>query len=161
MLLAATELPLAPLGSAWWDVISQSNVELKREIGWPQLVQSVAKVYQSLSDSEKAHTAILAASSGEIGSIDLYGPAYGLPRGISGFDSYWQYGYGNPPPQTLIVLGFSGSFLANFQDCTFIAPITAPFNIQTDETSDHDSIYVCHFLRQPWPQFWKTFQYFG
>jgi hypothetical protein len=160
-LLAATELPVAPLGSAWWDVISKSNIELKSEVGWPELVQSVAKVYNSLPESEKAHTAILAASSGEIGSIDLYGPAYGLPRVISGFDSYWQYGYGNPPPQTLIVLGFSGSFLANFQDCTLIAPITTPFNIQNDETIDHDSIYLCHILRRPWPQFWKTFQYFG
>lgn len=160
-LLIATELPLAPLGSAWWEVISKSNVELKSEVGWPELVQSVAKVYHSLPESEKAHTAILAASSGEIGSIDLYGPAYGLPAVISGFDSYWQYGYGNPPPQTLIVLGFSGSFLANFQDCTLIAPITTPFNIQNDEIIDHNSIYLCHHLRQPWPEFWQKFQYFG
>jgi hypothetical protein len=146
-------LPVAPPGSAWWNVISKNNVNLKAKIGWPELVQSVAKVYNSLPDSEKAHTAILAASSGEIGSIDLYGPAYGLPRVISGFDSYWQYGYGNPPPQTLIVLGFPTSFLANFQECTFIAPITMPFNIQNEETINHRSIYVCHNLRQPWPEF--------
>jgi hypothetical protein len=67
----------------------------------------------------------------------------------------------NPPPQTLIVVGFDTSFLANFQDCTLIAPITTPFNIQNEETIDHRAIYVCHNLRQPWPQFWKTFQYFG
>ena len=101
VLLIATELPVAPLGSAWWDMVSKSNVELKSEVGWPELVQQVAKAYNSLPASEKAHAAILAASSGEIGSIDLYGPAYGLPRVISGFDSYWQYGYGDPPPQTL------------------------------------------------------------
>ncbi len=161
VLFIATEIPVAPLGSAWWDVVSKSNVELKSEVGWPQLVQQVAKAYNSLPVSEKSHTAILAASSGEIGSIDLYGPAYGLPRVISGFDSYWQYGYGNPPPQTLLVLGFSPDFLAIFQGCTFIAPITTPFNIQNDETIDHRSIYLCHNLRQPWPLFWKTFQYFG
>ncbi len=160
-LVIATELPVAPLGSAWWNIISKSNPNLKSEIGWPELVQSVAKVYDSLPDSERAHTAILAASSGEIGSIDLYGPAYGLPRGISGFNSYWQYGYGDPPPQTLIVLGFSTSLLENFQDCTFIAPITMPFNIQNEETINHRSIYVCHNLRQPWPEFWRHFQYFG
>ena len=96
-----------------------------------------------------------------IGAINLYGPAYGLPRAISGFNSYWQQGYGNPPPQTLIVIGFPPDFLANFQDCTLIAAITTPFNIQNDETIDHRAIYVCHHLRQPWPQFWKQFQYFG
>jgi 4-amino-4-deoxy-L-arabinose transferase-like glycosyltransferase len=160
-LLIATELPVAPLGSAWWEVVSKSNDQLKSEVGWPELAQQVAKAYNALPAPEKNHTAILAASSGEIGSIDLYGPAYGLPRVISGFDSYWQYGYGNPPPQTLLVVGFDGSFLANFQGCTLIAPISVPFNIQNDEAVSHSSIYLCHNLRQPWPQFWKTFQYFG
>ncbi len=160
-LLIATELPVAPLGSAWWEVVSNSNGELKSEVGWPELVQQVAKAYNALPESERAKAAILAASSGEIGSIDLYGPAYGLPRAISGFDSYWQYGYGNPPPQTLIVVGFSNDLLAQFQDCTFIAAITTPFNIQNDETIDHRAIYVCHNLLQPWPEFWQHFQYFG
>jgi hypothetical protein len=160
-LLIATELPVAPLGSAWWKVVSNSNGELKSEVGWPELVQQVAKAYNSLPESERAKAAILAASSGEIGSIDLYGPAYGLPRAISGFDSYWQYGYGNPPPQTLIVVGFSNDLLAQFQDCTFIAAITTPFNIQNDETIDHRAIYLCHNLRLPWPEFWQHFQYFG
>jgi hypothetical protein len=160
-LLIATELPVAPLGSAWWEVVSKSNDQLKSEVGWPELVQQVEKAYNEVPVSEKAHATILAASSGEIGSIDLYGPAYGLPRVISGFDSYWQYDYGNPPPTTLLVVGFDGSFLENFQDCTLIAPIFTPFNIQNDETINHRSIYLCHNLRQAWPQFWKTFQYFG
>lgn len=161
VLLIATELPVAPLGSAWWDTISKSNVELKSEIGWPELAQEVAKAYNSLPAKEKSSAAILALSSGETGSIDLYGPAYGLPRVISGFNSYWRYGYGNPPPQTLFVVGFEPSFLANFQDCTFIAPITTPFNIQNEETINHRAIYLCHNLLQPWPVFWHNFQYFG
>jgi 4-amino-4-deoxy-L-arabinose transferase-like glycosyltransferase len=160
-LLIATELPVAPLGSAWWDVVSKSNHELLSEVGWPELAQQVAGAYHALPESEKAHAAILALSSGEIGAIDLYGPAYGLPRAISGFDSYWAYGYGDPPPQTLVVVGFDSSLLADFQDCKLIAPITTPFNIQNDETSDHRAIYMCHNLRQPWPEFWKNFQYFG
>ncbi|HVO41526.1 MAG TPA: glycosyltransferase family 39 protein [Aggregatilineales bacterium] len=160
-LLLIALLPIAPLGSAGWDRLSKVNVELKAEVGWPELVQQVAKVYNALPDSDKARAGILAGSSGEIGSIALYGPAYGLPRPISGFDSFWQYGYGDPPPQTLIVLGFPTDFLANFQDCTMMAPITTPFNIQNEETANHWAIYVCHNLRQPWPDFWKNFQYFG
>jgi 4-amino-4-deoxy-L-arabinose transferase-like glycosyltransferase len=159
--LVFVELPVAPLGSAWWDFVSKNNVQLKSEVGWPELAQQVAEVYDALPESEKAHAAILAASSGEIGSIDLYGPAYGLPRAISGFDSYWQYGYGDPPPQTVIVIGFPTDLLALFQDCTFIAPIATPFNVQNDETTNHRSIYLCHNLRQPWPEFWQHFRYFG
>jgi Dolichyl-phosphate-mannose-protein mannosyltransferase len=159
--LIATELPVAPLGSAWWEVVSKSNDQLKSEVGWPELAQQVAKAYDALPAGERSGAAILAASSGEIGSIDLYGPAYGLPRAISGFDSYWQYGYGIPAPQTVLVVGFDAPLLADFQDCTFIAPIRVPFNVQNDEATSHSSIYLCHNLRQPWPQFWKTFQYFG
>jgi hypothetical protein len=161
VLIIATELPVAPLGSAWWDVVSKSNAELKSEVGWPELVQQVARAYNSLPAEERSNTSILAASAGEIGSIDLYGPAYGLPRVISGFDSYWRYGYGNPPPRTLLVVGFDSDLLANFQDCTLIAPIAMPFNIQNEETINHRSIYLCHHLRMPWPEFWQQFQYFG
>jgi hypothetical protein len=160
-LLLGTVLPVAPLGSGWWNVISNTNVDLKSEVGWPELVQQVATVYNSLPDSEKAHAAILAASSGEVGSLSLYGSAYGLPRPISGFNSFWQYGYGDPPPQTVLVVGFSTELLANFHDCTLIAPITMPFNIQNEETINHRSIYLCHNLRVPWPDFWEHFQYFG
>ena len=111
---------------------------------------------------ERPGAAILAASSGEIGSIDLYGPAYGLPRVISGFDSYWQYGYGNPPPETLLVVGFDTDFLAIFPGLhSSSPPISMPFNIQNEETINHRAIYVCHHLRLPWPDFWQQFQYFG
>jgi 4-amino-4-deoxy-L-arabinose transferase-like glycosyltransferase len=161
VLIIATEVPVAPLGSAWWDVVSKSNAELKSEVGWPGLVQQVASIYHSLPPEERAGAAILAASSGEIGSIDLYGPAYGLPKVISGFDSYWGYGYGNPPPQTLIVIGFDSDLLKNFQNCTLIAPIVMPFHVQNEETLNHRSIYLCHHLRIPWPEFWQHFQYFG
>jgi 4-amino-4-deoxy-L-arabinose transferase-like glycosyltransferase len=161
IILIATELPVAPLGSSWWNTISKNNVEIKSEVGWPELAQQVAKVYNSLSASEKTNAAILAASSGEVGSIDLYGPAYGLPRVISGFDSYWQFGYGKPPPQTVIVVGFGPDLLSNFQNCMLVAPITTPFNVQNDETINHRAIFICHNLSIPWPDFWRQFQYFG
>ncbi len=161
VLFITTELPIAPLGSAWWQVVSNSNPELKSEVGWPQLVQQVAQAYDSLPEGQKSHVGILAFTSGETGSIDIFGPAYGLPRVISGFNSYWSYGYGNPPPLTVLVVGASPDFLANFQSCSFISSITTPFNIQNDEAVTHRMIYVCNNLLQPWPEFWQKLQYFG
>ena len=161
ILTIALTLPVAPLGSAWWDVVSKVNNNLTAEVGWPGVAQQVARAYNSLPADERTGAAILAAGSGEIGSIDLYGPTYGLPRVISGFDSYWQFGYGNPPPTTVLVVGFGSDVLNNFQSCRFIASITTPFNIQNEETIDHRAIYVCHNLLMPWPEFWSQFQYFG
>jgi len=34
------------------------------------------------------------------GATNLYGPAYPLPMAISGMNSNWYRGYGDPPPQT-------------------------------------------------------------
>ena len=149
------------LGSARWDRLIQSNGELKSEVGWPELAQQVAQAYNSLPVAERPGAAILAASSGEIGAIDMYGPAYGLPKAISGFDSYWQDGYGNPPPETLVVVGFDNDLLMYFHDCTLIGPIRVPFNVPNDELNDKRAIYVCHHLTVSWPLFWEHFQYFG
>jgi len=160
MFIIAVVLPVAPLGSAWWNVVSKNNTELKSEVGWTQLAQQVAKAYDSLPADERSGAAILAESSGEVGSIDMYGPAYGLPKVISGFDSYWAYGYGNPPPTTVIAVG-EPDLPNEFQSCQMFAPITMPFNIQEEETINHRAIYICHNLIMPWPVFWSHFQYFG
>ncbi len=102
----ALMLPLAPVGSALWGVSSEVHDTFAEQIGWPELVQTVAEISAALPPAERARTAILTANYGEAGAINLYGPAHGLPPVISGVNSYWRRGYGDPPPQTLIVLGF-------------------------------------------------------
>ena len=105
---------------------------------------------------------VLAANYGEAGAIDFYGPSYGLPRALSGINSFWAKGYGDPPPQTLIVLGFSQRFLdANFSSCQVAGHTPNPYGVENEETGDHPDIYVCRGMRQTWPEFWSDFQYFG
>jgi hypothetical protein len=33
--------------------------------------------------------------------------------------------------------------------------------VENEETRDHPNAFVCHTPRKPWPEFWKTFRYFG
>jgi hypothetical protein len=61
--------------------------------------------------TELEHLAILGTNYGEAGAINLYGPQYGLPQAISGVNSFWVRGYGDPEPQTVIVIGLSQQFL--------------------------------------------------
>ncbi len=96
VLIFALILPIAPINSAWWNVTNRINDNLREEIGWPDLVQAVARVRDSLPAEERARFAILAGNYGEAGAIDLYGPAYGLPKAICGVNSYWLRGYGDP-----------------------------------------------------------------
>ncbi len=71
IVVIALALPIAPPGSGWWRVISTGNVDLKEEIGWPEFVQTVAQIYNSLPADEKSSAAILAGNCGEAGSINL------------------------------------------------------------------------------------------
>ena len=100
LVVAAYMLPIAPINSSWWHRMVALNSDFAEEIGWPDLVEIIASVRDSLPEHERARLGILAANYGEAGAIDLYGPAYGLPRAISGINSYWSRGYGDPPPET-------------------------------------------------------------
>jgi hypothetical protein len=106
--------------------------------------------------------AILALNYGEAGAIDLYGPRYGLSPAISGINSYWQRGYGNPPPETVIVVGATSAWVArNFASCELAGHTGNRYGVENEETRDHPDIFVCRGLRQSWPEFWRTFRYFG
>jgi MFS family permease len=161
-LAGAVGLPLARVNSPWWDFAVKINGDLREEIGWPELVQTVAKIRDSLPAQDRAHLGILAGNYGEAGAIDLYGPRYGLPPAISGTNSFWLRGYGNPPPETLIVLGLSRHFLENnFASCQLAAHTWNRYGVENEETRDHPDIFVCRGLRQPWPVFWKDFRHYG
>jgi 4-amino-4-deoxy-L-arabinose transferase-like glycosyltransferase len=161
-LMAAVTLPLAPINSPWWDVASTVNDGFKESIGWPDLTETVAGIYASLPAEEKAQAGILAGNYGEAGAINLYGPAYGLPEAISGIDSYWLRGYGDPPPQTLVVVGFNRDDVQRmFEACDLAGHTSNRYGVKNEETRDHPDIFVCQRLRLPWPEFWKRLRTFG
>jgi hypothetical protein len=162
MLIAAIALPVAPVNSFWWDVASEMNGDLKEEIGWPELVQTVAQIRDALPAADRAQLGILTGNYGEAGAINQYGPAYNLPTAISGINSYWLRGYGDPPPQTLIVLGLTlGQASQIFRTCEIAGHITNPYDVMNEETTEHPTILVCRKLRSTWPEFWQRFKHFG
>jgi hypothetical protein len=136
--------------------------EFRAEFGWQEMVQEVARIRDSLTPEERAHLGILADDTGEAGAINLYGAQYGLPRAISGINSNWQRGYGNPPPQTLIVVGETRqSADRHFESCRLAGHLWNRYGIKTDEMGWGPDIFVCGPPRLGWPEFWKHFQYFG
>jgi len=123
-------------------------------IGWHELVETVAVIQEILLAEEQAQAGILTGNYDAAGAINLYGCAYGLPTSISGIDSYWLRGYGDTPPQVLIVIGetsgFTGSF---FESCTLAGHTSNLYGIQNDKTRDHPVIFVCRKFRTSWPEF--------
>jgi hypothetical protein len=156
----ALALPIAPIHSPLWNITSEVHDNFTEQIGWHEMIETVAGIYANLPEEEKPRAGILAGENDEAAALNLYGPEYGLPRAISGSDTFWLRGYGDPPPETLIVVGFYGEVNNMFQQCKRAGVITNPYGIEND-LRDPPVILVCRGLRTPWPQFWKRLQRFS
>ena len=100
------------LGFQLSEIEHQQNGPLPQwyadEFGWQEMVQKVAKVYNSLPPEERARTAIFSNGWGEAAAVDFYGPRYGLPQAISKHNSYWIWGPRNYDGSTMIILRSDG-----------------------------------------------------
>jgi hypothetical protein len=160
----ALTLPIAPIQSAWWRFAdaTANNQSFSMEVGWPELVAAVVQVRDSLPVEGRSEVGVLAADEGEAGAVNLYGRAYGLPEAISGMNSNWLRGYGTPPPQTVIAVGFKREEVGKiFAACEAAAQLSNPYGIVNQAIGDRNEVYVCRNIRVPWPEFWKGFQYYG
>jgi dolichyl-phosphate-mannose-protein mannosyltransferase len=155
-------LPLGKIGSPLFRFAIKQNGDLVEEIGWPELVREVARIYEALPVSERTRVGIYCANYGEAGAIDLYGPAYGLPSAISGINSYWARGPGTPPPVSLIVLGGKRERLEKlFDSVELVGHTPNPWQIENEETRDNPDIFLCRGLRRPWSELWPLVRSFG
>ena len=104
---------------------------------------------------------ILAGNYGEAGALDLYGDEYGLPRIISGGNSMWYRGYGEPEPETVIVVGFESAYARHFfKSCQFSGTVKNSYNVKNEETTHHTGLYICREPRQPWSEMWQEMQWY-
>lgn len=159
--VCALVLPLAASGPLR-DFALKRNGNLREEIGWDELVKTVAGIRDSLAPEQRASLGVLVGNYGEQGAIEMLGPAYHLPPPISMTNSAWLRGYPTPPPTTLIVLGFTRADADEaFTACRLAGHNGNALGVKNEESRDHPDIFVCGPPRKPWPGFWKDYQSFG
>lgn len=124
------------------------------QFGWPQMARQVADIYNSLSPEERAKTGILAGNYGEAGTIDFFGPAYGLPHAISLHQNYWYWG---PPArhyENFITLQSSLEDVKEYCTSYQAYDHSDPYGMAEENTP----IYLCRGakfdLAKVWPR-WK------
>jgi len=123
------------------------------EFGWPEMVATVAPVYNSLPPDVRAKTAIFVQDYAQAGAIDLFGPKYGLPGAISGHQSYFFWGPGDYTGESMIVMGDSQERLEQlFASVQKVASVYHPYSMPYE----HSDVFYCRVLKQPlkdlWPQ---------
>ena len=154
-------VPLAA-GGPLKNFALRNNGDLREEIGWNELVGTVAAIRNSLPPDQRQNVGVIVGNYGEQGAIEILGPRYGLPLPISMTNSAWLRGYPVPAPSTLIVLGFSRKSADKaFTACRPAGHNGNDDNVQNEESRDHPDIFVCGGPRLPWPEFWKEYQSFG
>ena len=76
------------------------------QFGWQEIVAETAQAWDRIPADEHHDCGIFAQDYGQAGAIDFFGPRYGLPRALSGHQSYYLWG-----PQ-----GYSGNCMIVLDD---------------------------------------------
>lgn len=140
----------------------KNNGDLREEIGWDDLVKAVAGVRDGLPADQRMNFGVLVGNYGEGGAIAILGPDYHLPPPIQVTNSGWLRGYPTPPPETLIVVGWSQRQVDKaFTACHLAGHNGNSLGVKNEESEDHPDIFVCGGPKKSWPEFWDDNQRFG
>ena len=154
-------VPIASSGPLRDFALSHSE-DLREEIGWHEMVRTVAGIRDSLPPDQQAHLGITTGNYGEFGAIELLGPAYRLPAPIGTTNSEWLRGYPTLPPTTIIALGITREQADEiFTNCRWAGHNGNSDGIPNEESQYHPDIFVCGPPRKPWPKVWQEHQDFG
>jgi len=127
--------------------------------GWPELARSVARVVDALPPADRARVCIYAQNYGEAGAIDLFGPALGLPKAISGHNSYWLWGPRGCDGSVVVVIGGGRDGL----DRVFASVEPAGVHHAKDVMPyENDlTIWVCREPKVPIEQLWPEVRHYN
>jgi Dolichyl-phosphate-mannose-protein mannosyltransferase len=153
----STMLPASEAVKTERDAVNVPLPQLYADMfGWDTLAETVAQVYRGLPAEDRADCGILAGNYGEAGAIDFYGPALGLPKVLSGHNSYFYWGPREYSGACMIVFGErSEEFVKNFGDVRLVATSASPHAMPNERSV---AIYVCRRPNAPLSQLWPRFK---
>jgi hypothetical protein len=149
-----TSLPILPIHTVnnlprsfkyWYQSIREFNggnsyapITLAGRVGWEEIVQDVADVYDRLPAEERAVAGIYTDWYYSAAAIDYYGPRLGLPRAVSGNLTYYLWGPGDSWEVLVIVTGRTNILSVFFDECA-----EAQRAVSGADTPGHMGIFVC------------------
>jgi Dolichyl-phosphate-mannose-protein mannosyltransferase len=124
--------------------------------GWSELANTVARIYHALPADEQDGCAILGGNYGEAGAIDYYGPRLGLPKAISGHNSYFDWGPRGYSGACVILIGErSDRYKQYFGESDLVATVSNPHGMPIEQDIP---VYVCRKPKAPLARLWPNFK---
>jgi 4-amino-4-deoxy-L-arabinose transferase-like glycosyltransferase len=149
-------LPIVPADKLADTPIPDINEEAQEQVGWPDLVRTVAGVRDSLPPAERARAVVFTENYGEAGAIDRYGPALGIDRAYSGHNANWRFGRPADDRAPVIVLGYEGS-PSEFVGCRAAALIDNGVRLENEEQGG--TVWLCARPVRPWSAIWPSLRH--
>ena len=144
-------LPVLPESTA--TPIASVNEAVAETIGWPDFVAQVATAVDGLPAHERDDVVLLAASYGEAGAIDRFGPEHGLPHAYSGHNSYAGFRRPHDDAATVVAIRYPTARLESFfERCELVDRIETPHDVPAEIRGT--PIHVCHRPVGGWEAVW-------
>ena len=139
---------------------------LAETVGWPELVDTVHTVWTSLPPEQRANAVTFTADYSEAAAINELGREMGLPTAVSGHNSEWWWGPGNPDATTVVAVapgpaaapGYADYLSRFFTSVHEVATLSNPDGVHNIESGGH--VYLCTGPRQPWSQLWPQLRHY-
>lgn len=126
------------------------------QFGWEEMTAMTARAWQRIPVDQRSDCAIFAQNYGQAGAIDFFGPRYGLPKSISGHQTYWLWGPRGYSGNCVIVLDDKKEVLDQlFEQVELIGVSDNVYSIERQT-----SVFLCRgakfgTLQQLWPRIKK------
>jgi 4-amino-4-deoxy-L-arabinose transferase-like glycosyltransferase len=146
----------APSGERGVETAIPYHLSLR--LGWPALIDAVATALASLPPEERAQAVVLTSAFGPAAAVDFFGPARGLPEGISFHNNFWLWGTGDASGEVVIAVHASGDELRRWWrdvrpatdfECEYCAPWMQRL-----------SVWICRDPRRPLREIWPELKNF-
>ncbi len=146
---------LPPQSSGTLDVTG----ELGETVGWPELVNQIVAVRDSLPQDQQSNVVVLTSSYGEAGAVDVLGRERGLPAAVSGHNTYWLWG---PPQHDGPIIGVgvvSGTLEPICPGLRRVATIGNPYGVENEEAGL--PIFLCRQPSRPLTDVWDAVRHYN
>lgn len=122
-------------------------------VGWPEMADSVAEVYQAMPSADRGATVILTDRYEQAAALDRYGPSRGLPPVYSGHRSYWYFGRPADTSRHVIFVGADREYLDKFFG-SVSKKGRVDNRLGVNNLNQGMPIWLCGDPKKPWSQLW-------
>ena len=148
---AVVALPVVPVERLGSTPVADLNEDAIETVGWPELVETVGRVFAALPADRRVTAVVFTGNYGEAGAVDRFGDEHGILRAYSGHNAYARFGM--PPGSTGPVIVLGGRDPSGvFTGCRPAASVENGAGVDNEEQGG--TVFLCERPRRPWAELW-------